>query len=51
MIIIGAILLILGFVLGINILWTIGIILMVVGVVFWILGSTGRAVGGRSRWY
>ncbi len=51
MIILGAILLILGLIFGINILWTIGIILMVVGAVFWILGSMGRPVGGRRAWY
>jgi Family of unknown function (DUF6131) len=51
MIILGVILLILGFVLGIPILWTIGIILVVVGAIFWILGATGRAVGGRKYWY
>ncbi|CAN5550749.1 DUF6131 family protein [soil metagenome] len=51
MIVLGAILLILGFVLHINILWTIGIILLVIGAVFWILGATGRAVGGRKVWY
>ncbi len=51
MIILGVILLILGFVLGIPILWTIGIILLVVGAIFWILGATGRAVGGRKYWY
>ncbi|HEX5532131.1 MAG TPA: DUF6131 family protein [Actinomycetales bacterium] len=51
MIILGLILLVLGFLLGINILWTIGIILVVVGVVLWILGATGRAVGGRKYWY
>ncbi|MGB3481970.1 MAG: DUF6131 family protein [Mycobacterium sp.] len=51
MIVLGAILLILGFVLHINILWTIGIILLVIGAVFWILGSVGRPVGGRKAWY
>jgi len=51
MIILGAILLILGLLFGINILWTIGIILMVVGAVFWILGSVGRPVAGRRAWY
>jgi hypothetical protein len=51
MIILGAILLILGLVLGINVLWTIGVILLVVGAVFWLLGATGRAVGGRKVWY
>lgn len=51
MIILGIILLILGFVLNISILWYIGIILIVIGAVFWILGATGRAVGGRKVWY
>jgi hypothetical protein len=51
MIVLGAILLILGFVLHISILWTIGIILLVIGAVFWILGSMGRPVGGRRAWY
>lgn len=51
MIILGAILLVLGLIFGINILWTIGIVLIVIGAVFWVLGSTGRAVGGRKVWY
>jgi hypothetical protein len=51
MIILGIILLILGFVFTIPILWTIGIILIVAGVVLAILGATGRAVGGRKYWY
>ena len=51
MLILGLILLILGFIFGISILWTLGIILLIVGAVLWILGSTGRAVGGRRHWY
>jgi hypothetical protein len=51
MIILGAILLILGFVFGISILWILGIVLLIVGAIFWILGATGRAVGGRKYWY
>lgn len=51
MIILGVILLILGFVFGIPILWTIGIILIVAGAVLTILGATGRAIGGRKTWY
>lgn len=51
MIVLGAILLVLGLIFGINILWTIGIVLIVIGAVFWLLGSTGRAVGGRKVWY
>ncbi len=50
MIILGILLLILGFVLSIPILWTIGIIVLIVGLVLLVLGSTGRAVGGR-RFY
>ena len=51
MIVLGAILLILGYVLGISILWTIGIILLVIGAVLWILGAVGRPIGGRKVWY
>jgi hypothetical protein len=51
MIVLGLILLILGWVLGIGILVTIGIIVLVIGLVFLILGQTGRAVGGRKYWY
>ena len=51
MIVLGLILLILGWVSGIGILVTIGIIVLLIGVVFLILGQTGRAVGGRKYWY
>jgi uncharacterized protein DUF6131 len=51
MIILGLILLVLGFVLHISILWTIGIILLVIGAVLALLGTAGRAVGGRKHWY
>lgn len=51
MIIFGLILLLIGFVTGIAILWTIGLIVLVVGLVLWILGATGRAVGGRRHYY
>jgi hypothetical protein len=51
MIVLGLILLILGWILGIGILVTIGIILLVIGVVFLVLGQMGRAVGGRKYWF
>jgi hypothetical protein len=51
MIILGIILLIVGFVFKISILWTIGIVLIVIGAVLWILGSMGHAVGGRRHYY
>ncbi|MDJ0419995.1 MULTISPECIES: DUF6131 family protein [Rhodococcus] len=51
MIILGLILLVIGFVAGISVLWTIGIILLVIGVILALLGATGRAVGGRRHWF
>ena len=51
MIVLGIILLIIGFVVGVPILWTIGLILVIVGVVLWVLGSAGREIGGRRHWY
>lgn len=50
MIILGVILLIIGFLTGITILWTLGIIAIVIGLILAIAGGMGRAVGGR-RWY
>jgi uncharacterized protein involved in response to NO len=51
MIVLGVILIIIGALAGIGILYTLGAILAIVGVVLWILGATGRAVGGRSHYY
>ena len=51
MIVLGLICLILGLIFGVGILWTIGIILIVVGLVLYLLGATGRAVGGRRHYY
>jgi hypothetical protein len=51
MIIVGVILLLLGLVFSVSILYTIGIILIIVGAVLWVVGSTGRAVGGRRHYY
>ncbi|MFJ3705246.1 MULTISPECIES: DUF6131 family protein [Streptomyces] len=51
MIIIGAVLLILGLVTGLGVLWTIGIILLVAGLVLWLLGAVGHAVGGRRHYW
>ena len=51
MIILGIILLVVGFVAKIAILWTIGIILLVIGAILLLLGATGRAVGGRKHWF
>ena len=51
MIILGVILLIIGFVAAIPILWTIGIVLVVIGLVLVVLSAMGRAVGGRRHYY
>lgn len=51
MIVLGVILLILGWLLGVGILWTIGIILIVIGVILYILGAMGRAVGPRRHYW
>lgn len=51
MIILGVILLVVGYLLAIPILWTLGIILIVVGAVLFLLGSAGRAVGGRRHYF
>jgi hypothetical protein len=47
----GVVLLLLGFLFGIPILWSLGMILLVVGIVLWILGSVGREIGGRRHYY
>jgi hypothetical protein len=51
MIILGIILLVLGFIFGIQILWILGIVLLVIGAIFTIAGAMGRAIGGRKYWY
>jgi hypothetical protein len=50
MIVLGVVLLLIGFLTKVAIIWTLGIIAVVVGAVLALLGSTGRAVGGR-RYY
>ena len=50
-IILGLVLLAVGILTGISILTTIGVILMVVGAILWILGASGRAVGGRPHYW
>lgn len=51
MIILGLILLVAGVLLKLSILWTIGIVLLIVGAVLAVLGSAGRAVGGRRHYF
>jgi hypothetical protein len=51
MIIIGVILLIIGFITGIAVIWTIGIIALVIGLILALLGAVGHAVGGRRHYW
>ena len=51
MVIFGLIILLIGFVTGIPIVWTIGMVVLVVGLVLWLLGTMGHAVGGRRHCY
>ncbi len=51
MIVLGIILLIIGFLAKIAIVWTIGIIVVVVGAILALLGMAGHAVGGRRHYF
>lgn len=51
MIVLGVILLVLGALLEINILYTIGGVLAVIGLILWLLGLLGRQIGPRSHYY
>jgi hypothetical protein len=51
MIILGIILLIIGFIAHIAIVWSIGIIVLLVGVILAVLGMVGHAVGGRRHYF
>ncbi|HWU31618.1 MAG TPA: DUF6131 family protein [Marmoricola sp.] len=51
MIVLGVILLVLGYFLGISILTTIGTILVVVGAILYLLGAMGHPVGSRAHYW
>lgn len=51
MILLGAILLIIGLLVGVSLLTTIGGVLVLIGAILWLLGTTGRAVGGRKHYF
>jgi hypothetical protein len=50
-ILLGVVLLIIGFIFALKIIWILGIIAVVIGAIIAIMGATGRAVGGRSHWF
>ena len=51
MIILGLILLLIGLVAGIGILYTLGIVLIVVGLVLMLMGRADRPFGGRAHYW
>jgi hypothetical protein len=51
MIVLGLICLLLGLVLNVGILWTIGLVLIAVGIILAVLGMMDRAVGPRRHYW
>jgi hypothetical protein len=50
-IILGLLLLLVGWLTGVSLLYTVGSIVLIVGIVFFILGNVDRPVGGRKVWF
>lgn len=51
MIVLGVVLLIIGFVAAVHIIWILGILALVVGAVLAIAGFTNHEIAGRRHWY
>ncbi|NNH70700.1 hypothetical protein HLB23_12630 [Nocardia uniformis] len=51
MIVLGLVILVAGYLLGIPLLTTVGVIVLVVGLALVLFGSMGRPVGGRRHYY
>jgi hypothetical protein len=51
MIILGIALMLIGFIAKIAILWSVGIVVALIGIVLLLLGVAGREVGGRRHYY
>lgn len=51
MLVLGLILVLVGWFTKITLLYYLGGILLIIGVVLLVLGGTGRAVGGRRHWF
>ncbi|MHB1712475.1 MAG: DUF6131 family protein, partial [Acidimicrobiales bacterium] len=51
MIVVGIALLVIGFIAAIPILWTLGVVVLVIGLVLMLMGAVGRQVGGRKHYF
>jgi hypothetical protein len=50
-IVLGVVLLLIGFLAHVGILWTLGVIVLVVGAILALLGSVGHPVRGRRHYF
>jgi len=51
MIVLGLILLVVGWLAGISILTAIGVVLLVIGAILAVLGAVGKPIGGRAHYF
>jgi uncharacterized membrane protein HdeD (DUF308 family) len=51
MIILGLVLMLIGFITKLAIVWSVGIVVAVVGLVLLLMGAAGREIGGRRHYY
>lgn len=51
MIVLGIVLLIIGFIAAVHIIWILGIVVLVVGAALAVAGFAGREIGGRKHYY
>jgi len=51
MIILGLVLVVIGWLAGISLLMTVGVILVVAGAVVYVLGAAGRPLAGRRHYF
>lgn len=51
MILVGVLLMIIGLLVHVPVLWSLGVIVLVIGLVLWLLGALGHAVGGHRHYY
>ena len=51
MLILGLVLMLIGFLFGVPLLWILGIVLAVIGAALWIAGSAGSQIGPRRHYW
>jgi hypothetical protein len=51
MIVLGLVLMLIGFLTKIVILWSAGVVVALIGLVLLLLGAAGREIGGRRHYY